>query len=150
MNIKRLKVRSVLGATIIGLSLVQVAAASDLVVTALGKGTYSFDFVNSGDVSALDFQVSLPKLEGRQAADIDACVAGLPSSHRGGCAIKNGALRLFVYSPTNAVLETTNIGRISVNGRALKGRGSLSAEQVHMFGPDAAPRDFEVLSGVEK
>lgn len=129
----------------------QASEVSSLVATTvMGKNgtTVEFDFINNNKVSAMDFRMPIGKVEGK--VNIGQCAGGLSDSHVGSCAIKNGELRVVVFSPTNAELRSGNIGSITLPSVHLKSKGTYELTHINMVGADSKPREFEALSGIEK
>jgi len=105
-------------------------AESTLLLTKKGQ-QIALDFLNSDGVIGLQFDI---KLNGTQQKSIslDSCVKGLPSSHIGRCSfVKNGNVRVVVFSTSNAELESGNIGVLDLKASDIK---QVSFQNVKMVG----------------
>ena len=98
------------------------ALANDVLMTqanakAGGSSQLALDFVNSGDASAFEFEIAVPK---GAKVDTAGCLAELPSSHTGACKFneKTGRVIVLVYSNANEVLPDgiVPLGRIAISG----------------------------------
>ncbi|MDA3933837.1 MAG: hypothetical protein PF630_05860 [Gammaproteobacteria bacterium] len=92
-----------------------VLSAPDFAVT-VNSGVYTFDYAPEADsdITALQFDILLPKGTSKESLDISSCVAGLPNTHVGACNISSGILRVLVYSNANSILPAASIGTIKV------------------------------------
>lgn len=107
-----------------------VFSAPDFAVT-VESGVYTFDYAPeaNSDITALQFDIKLPKNVSKDALDISNCTAGLPRSHVGACNISNGILRVLVYSNGNVVLPAASIGSIRVKSATKGSKSSYSRFQ---------------------
>lgn len=93
------------------------AGANDLMVTPTPNGTATeikFEFVNDGNVSALEFELKLAGI-GESQLDFSGCTAGIYTNHAGTCSFKNGVLTVIVFSPQNEALPTLELGSVKIN-----------------------------------
>lgn len=109
-----------------------------------GKGAeYTIDFVSDGSGTAMDFAI---KIEGgaRTRVDDTNCVAGLPSTHTGDCHYqpKSGILKVVVFSPSNAPLNTGSIGSIRVVGAK---NVSIDKDSLTVASPEGSRVSADVL-----
>ncbi len=77
------------------------------------KNRISIDFLNSDNITALQFDVVLSGLN-KKSISLGSCISGLPSSHTGTCQFKGGVMRVVIYSTNNETLDSGNIGTISL------------------------------------
>lgn len=137
MNISKKAVA--LGLAVSMLSLASVAGANELVVTdsASKKGgqQLALDFMNSGEATAFEFEVNVPK---GVVPNTSKCVSELPKSHVGACHFdaKNSKIVVMVYSNDNAALPAgiVPVGKISVDSAA---KGSIVASNLLVAGQSA-------------
>ena len=119
-----------------------VAGPSDLLVTNFGGSTLGFEFLNTGAVSALQFDVKFQEPVQAGALNLSKCVSALPSSHTGGCSVlKTGVLRVLVYGNANELLTSGGIGLVSANYDF----GQVSIENLLVFGADASTLTAEPM-----
>lgn len=115
-------------ATAIGLLFAGVASANTVVVTqggARASGLVALDFQSSGDVSAFQFTVDLPK--GVSSIDTSKCLAELPKGFTGVCRSKGNRVAAVVYSGNNTPFpaDMVALGTISYSGSIAKDAGSI-------------------------
>lgn len=85
------------------------------------------------------FDVSL-QVENASSMTIENCVSGLPSTHMGNCIINDqNVLKIIVFSPSNATLQSSHVGTIQLGG------ANLGHATVNAFAPDGSPRQIEFL-----
>ena len=124
--------------------------ANELVLTQEkgGESRLIIDFIanDSPDVVAMDFEINLgKKMVGK--VDLNNCALGLPKTHIGKCAYKEGGvIRMVVFSPTLDYLPTGEIGYISVRGlEKSEGLSGIEFSSVHMSDRDARDVQFTTL-----
>lgn len=94
----------------------------------------SLDFLNTDNVIGMQFDIVFDGVNQKNIV-LDSCVSGLSKSHVGRCGfLKNGNLRVLIFSPTNAVLDSGNIGTLNINGKGFTSK-RLSFQKVKMVGP---------------
>jgi len=107
-----------------GLALVMAAPAyaNEVLLTqgeAKSAGQVALDFVNSGQATAFEFEIVVPR---GATVDTKSCLSEIPSSHTGACRFdeKNGRVIVMVYSNSNELLPegVVPLGRINVSGGA--------------------------------
>ena len=88
-----------------------------LITTGAQKGAMalSADIVSDGRAVAVGVIVTMPGLE-KARVDLSNCVAALPKTHQGSCAVKGDELRIGFFSSTNAVLPAgvVSVGSVKV------------------------------------
>jgi hypothetical protein len=104
------------------------AAANEVIVTpGQGGNRIALDFVHSGDATAFEFQIQMPK--GVRKVNTSKCVSEVPSTHTGACQFneKTGNLVVIVYSNQNDLLPegVISLGVVDAPGMA-KGRPAVS------------------------
>ena len=117
-----------------------VAGANELLVTDSGAKRggqqLALDFVNSGDATALEFEVSVPK---GVTPNTSKCVSEIPKTHVGACKFneKTGKIVVMVYSNENAKLPAgmVAIGTIATDSMA---KGGISASNLLVADASAA------------
>lgn len=113
-------IKILVGAVAASLLVFSAGVSANEVVSTVGKakgGQMALDFMNSGGVTALEFEVVVPK---GVKVDTSKCVSELPSSHVGACRFneKNGRVVVMVYSNDTALLPEgmVSIGRLQGGG----------------------------------
>lgn len=90
-----------------------------LVTTGAQKGAIalSADVVSDGRAVAVGIVLTIPGLE-KARVDLSSCVAALPKTHQGSCAVKGDELRIGFFSMTNAKLPAgvAPIGSVKIFG----------------------------------
>ncbi len=110
------------------------------------KGGYELDFLNNDGITAIQFDVTLSGATMNKSS-IGSCVTGLPKSHTGSCTIqKNGNVRVIVFSTSNAVLDSGNIGSIRLDTNKVS---NVSINKVLMGTPDMKEINGSVLIDVK-
>jgi hypothetical protein len=104
------------------------AAANEVIVTpGQGGNRIALDFVHSGDATALEFHIQMPK--GVRKVNTSKCVSEVPSTHTGACQFneKTGNLVVIVYSNQNDLLPegVISLGVVDAPGMG-KGRPAIS------------------------
>ena len=136
------------GALLVGMS--YKASAEELIVTSVAKAkgsVFSVDVVTDGAAVALQFNIRLPKGVSPDQVDLTKCVADLPKSHSGQCAVAKGQIIGLVYNDQNVPLPAgvVSIGKIGLNNSgAAKSKLSVAYFEVN----DAAARELPVTSRV--
>lgn len=120
------------------LSTVGVVSANELVITDSGAkkgGQVALDFMNSGEATALEFEISVPR---GVVPNTAKCVSEVPKSHVGACRFdeKSGKVVVMVYSNDNAILPAgiVPIGTIAVDSVA---KGGVVAQNLLVAGQSA-------------
>ena len=108
------KLIKTLSITLLFFSISAVAADKSTLLLSQEKGGYTIDFLNSDNVTALQFDIKMSGVS-EKSVGLGSCISGLPSSHTGTCQVKNGVMRVVIYSTSNAVLDSGNIGIIKMN-----------------------------------
>jgi hypothetical protein len=82
-----------------------------------GAAAFSVDVVSDGRAVAVGVIVKIPGLE-KAKVDLSSCVAALPKTHQGSCAVKGDELRIGFFSMTNATLPAgvAPVGTVKVFG----------------------------------
>lgn len=124
-----------IGAILVGMMLSSVASANEFVVTsakARGSQAIGLDFVNEGEATALQLRFNLNK---DAKVDLSKCVAALPATHSGQCAVSGDILTVLVYSDENALLPTglVSIGSVSMSGRDSKAVTKVTLKEALAF-----------------
>lgn len=111
---------------------VEIRNVASTGVFSAGKG-FSIDLISAGEVVALDFEIRIEAPNGLPTeAGLSDCVSMLPKSHMGQCRYHadRGALKVVVFSVSNAGLPTGPLGRImlpsDVNARIVESSVTLS------------------------
>lgn len=111
------------------------------------KGGYSIDFLNNDGITAIQFDVAFSGASMKKSA-LGSCVSGLPKTHSGSCSIlKNGNIRIIVFSISNAVLDTGSIGSIKLNVNTVS---NVSINKVLMGTPDMKEIKGEVMIDIDR
>jgi hypothetical protein len=126
------KLLKTLSISLLLFSAIGSTAENSTILLSQDKSGYSIDFLNSNKVTALQFDVKLSGINSKKVS-LSTCISGLPSSHTGTCNIKNGVMRVVIYSSSNAELDSGNIGFINLNGNFAK---DVSIENVTMGNAD--------------
>ncbi|MEB2314558.1 MAG: hypothetical protein OZ919_00485 [Xanthomonadaceae bacterium] len=108
------------------------AHADELLITSAknkGGSATALDVVSDGSTTAL--QIRLNVGEG-QKVDLSNCVSGLPSTHTGVCAYKNGKVTILVHSDKNELLPAgvVSIGSVTMSS---KNRVPMTIAEVMAF-----------------
>ncbi len=95
------------------------AVANEVVLThGQGANRLALDFVASGDATAFEFELALPK--GSRNIDTSKCLAELPATHTGACKFNpdTGNVVVIVYSNDNRPLPAgiVSLGWIQAPG----------------------------------
>lgn len=106
------------------------ASANELIMTSAkssNAGAISLDIASDGAATAL--QLRLDVGDGLKV-DLSDCVSGLPSTHTGVCAYKNGRVTVLVHSDKNEMLPAgiVSIGSIKTSGGSARAKGVAVAE----------------------
>ncbi len=120
--------------------------ANELVLTSerTKNGVFLDVDLVAGDVPnvvALDYELHIGKTEA--SVDISDCVGGLPSTHQGQCNMKNGVVKVIVYSTSLDTLGTGNIGSIYIE--SLDKGINPEIKNVHMSDVQAKEVKFSLL-----
>lgn len=114
-----------------------------------GKGSYVIDFLNEGEVTAMQFDISVNGLEFNKLS-LNSCVSGLAETHTGDCAIQaNGKLRVLIYSDTMSVLESGNLGSFTLNLKRISQKLSISIDEVLMGTAEGKKVDTDVVIDIK-
>lgn len=121
-------IKSRILAAAVGLLVAGVASANTVVVTQGGArdaGLLALDFQSSGDVSAFQFTVDLPK--GVSNIDTSKCLSELPKGFTGVCRSKGNRVAAVVYSGDNTPFpaDVVALGTVSYSGSLAKDAGSI-------------------------
>jgi hypothetical protein len=91
-------------------------AETSTILLSEGKGGYNIDFLNSDAITALQFDIAIDGANLKNLS-LGSCVSGLAKTHTGSCNLnKNGSVRVVIFSTSNAVLESGNIGTFDIKG----------------------------------
>lgn len=140
------KLNKILGITLLLFSLNIVAAERSTLLLSQEKGGYSIDFLNSDNVTALQFDIKMSGVNDKSVG-LNSCISGLPSSHTGTCQIKNGVMRVVIYSTSNATLESGNIGTINMKSHLAT---DVSINKVVMGTSDLKEIKGDVLVDIDR
>lgn len=105
-------------------------SANELLLTSAKRansGAIALDVSSDGSATALQIRLDVGKgLE----VDLSNCVSGLPSTHSGTCAYRNGRVTVLVYSDSNEMLPAgiVSIGSIKTSGASSRSKGFAIAE----------------------
>jgi hypothetical protein len=105
------------------LVLTSAVSANELFVTSAKSGSgqaFALDINSDGSATALQIRIAVGE---NMKVDLSKCVSGLPSTHTGVCAYRNGRVTVLVHSDTNEMLPVglLSIGSIAYSGTAEKG-----------------------------
>lgn len=102
------------------------------------SGKIVFDvLVDNPSVTVFDLMIPVGSLK-LSDADLSRCAAGVGGAHVGGCNIADGELRMVVFSPQNATLESGRIGSVGLPGI------SFDASDVRIRAYDKAGDELKV------
>ncbi len=119
---------------------------STLLMSEVDNG-YNLDFLNTDGITGLQFDISFANKKVNKSA-LKSCVSGLPKSHTGSCTVlKNGNVRVIVFSTTNAILDSGSIGKINLNTGSV---ASVSINNVLMGTPDMKEIKGDVLLDLDR
>jgi hypothetical protein len=126
-------------------SIIAANEASTLLMSQTKAG-YSIDFLNNDGVTGLQFDVSLSGAKMNDSA-LKSCVSGLPKTHTGSCSLlKNGDVRVIVFSTSNAILDSGSIGNINLSVNTVD---NVSINKVLMGTPDMTAIKGDVLIDID-
>lgn len=129
------------------------AFAENTVVATHGAGksgvqTVAIDFQSSGDASAFQYVIELPK--GATNINLANCVSGLPSTHVGECRAseKKGKVAVVVYSVSNTPLKAGihGVGTISYHSNLITKPGLAKMVVGSASGKGTSPVSKQVVS----
>ena len=85
--------------------------------TQKGAVALSTDIVSDGRAVAVGVIIKIPGLEAAKV-DLSSCVASLPKSHQGSCAVKGDELRIGFFSMTTTALPAglVPVGNVKIYG----------------------------------
>lgn len=100
------------------------ASANTVVVTQEGR-LVALDFQSTGDVSAFQFTVDLPK--GVTNIDTSKCLSDLPKGYTGVCRAKGNRVAAVVYSGDNKPFpaDVVSLGTLNFRGSIAKGTDEI-------------------------
>ncbi len=105
--------------TLLFFSQISVSGEKSTILLSSNNGNITFDFLNVDKVTAMQFDISGSNIQNLSANKslLNSCLSGLAKTHQGTCQMnKNGNLRVTIFSTTNEVLNSGNIGSIKLTG----------------------------------
>jgi len=136
------KFKSIISLALLICSSSIIAADTSTLLMSQTKAGFSIDFLNNDGVTALQFDVDLPGAALNKSG-LKSCVSALPKTHTGSCTLlKNGNVRVIVFSTSNAILDSGSIGSIQLNTNKLN---NVSINKVLMGTPDMTEIKGDVM-----
>jgi hypothetical protein len=133
--------------TIVSFANITFAKDKSTIMMSGEKQGFALDFLNVDGITGLQFDVSLNGVNPKSVS-LKSCVSGLSKSHVGACQfVKNGNLRVIIFSPSNAILDSGNIGTLKLNGAALQG---AEISKVTMVRPDLKEISGDILVDISR
>lgn len=130
---------------------VSVAHADQLVFSAEKSGgarVAAIDYVSNGTAVAFQFKINVPGAS-EASINLKSCVAALPKSHAGQCAVVKDGIIGMVFSDTNELLPkgVISVGSISVQSKVA---GDLSVASFLAVNHQGEPVEATVVGSATK
>jgi len=130
-------------AFLVSFNVLAVKDSESTILLSKDKQNLVLDFLNADSVIGMQFDL---KGVNKDSINLKNCLTGLPKSHMGKCAfVKNGNLRVLIFSTTNAILDSGNIGTLNISGVM----NNISFEKVIMVGPKSKKVNANTLVDID-
>lgn len=133
--------------TIVSFANIAFAKDTSTIMMSGGKQGFDLDFLNVDGITGLQFDVTLNGVS-KSNVSLDSCVSGLAKTHVGACQfVKNGNMRVIIFSPSNAILDSGNIGTLKFNGVSAQ---DAQISKVTMVRPDLKEISGDIIVDIKR